>query len=69
MSPSLITDLPIPSNSPGEATVDPSLHGVYGDRIVALLPVAIVCAVSLLGTAVWLLTAGAYLRSGGGHTA
>lgn len=69
MCPSLIMDLPIPSSSAWEATVDPSLHGVYADMMEALLPVATVCAVSLLGTAVWLLAAGACLRSGCGHTA
>jgi hypothetical protein len=45
-----------------QGAADPSLYGVYGDMIEALLPVVIICAVSLLGTAVWLLAAGAYPR-------
>jgi hypothetical protein len=31
-----------------------SLYGICGDMLEALLPVAILCVVSLLGTAVWL---------------
>jgi hypothetical protein len=35
----------------------------YGDIIGALLPVAIVCTISLLCTVLWLLATGAHLRS------
>jgi hypothetical protein len=59
-APKIVTNFPIPSSSPWQGADDPSLHGVYGDMIEALLPVAIVCVVSLLCTAVWLLAAGAY---------
>lgn len=62
----LMTDFPIPGSPTWQGAVDPSLYGVYGDMIQALLPIVIVCAVSLLCTAVWLLAAGAQLRSGGG---
>jgi len=60
---SLIPELPISGSPVWEGTVDPSLYRVYCDMIEALLPVAIVCAVSLLCTAVWLLAAGTHLRS------
>ena len=58
----LIMDFPLPGGHAWEGAVDPSLYRLYGDMIEAVLPVAIVCAVSLLGTAVWLLAAGAHLR-------
>jgi hypothetical protein len=67
--PKIVTSLVIPGGPAGEGAVDPSLYRVYGDMIEGLLPVAIVCVVSLLGTAVWLLAAGAHLRSGSGHAA
>ncbi len=66
-APQIVTNLAIPGGPAWEGDIDPSLYRVYGDMIAALLPVAIVCAVSLLCTAVWLLAAGAHLRSGGGH--
>jgi hypothetical protein len=52
-----------------EGIVDPSLSRVRGDMIEALLPVVIVCVVSLLGTAVWLLATGARLGSRDSHAA
>jgi len=70
MSPlSWITDFPLPGGPAWEGPDDLFLHGVYGDMIEALLPVAIVCAVSVLCTGVWLLAAGAHLRSGDGRAA
>ena len=45
------------------------VYGLYGDMIEALLPVAIICMLSLLCTALWLLAAGAHLRSGEGRRA
>jgi hypothetical protein len=59
-APKIVTNFPIPSSSPWQGADDPFLHGVYGDMIEVLLPVAIVCVVSLLCTAVWLLAAGVY---------
>ena len=56
----LITDFPLPGGPAWEGNVEPSLDRIYGGIIEALLPVAIVCAVSLLCTGVWLLAAGAY---------
>ena len=61
---SLMVDSPTPSNFAWEGTVDLSPYGLYGAITEAVLPVGIICAVSLLGTAVWLLAAGAHLRSG-----
>jgi hypothetical protein len=61
-APKIVTSFPIPSSSPWQGADDPSLHGVYGDMIEALLPVAIVCVVSLLCMAVWLLAAGGYAQ-------
>ena len=61
-APKIVTDFPIPSSSAWQGADDPSLYGIYGDMIEALSPVAIVCVVSLLCTAVWLLAAGAYPR-------
>jgi len=61
---SLIIDSPTPSNFAWEGTVDLSLFTIHGDVSEALLIVGIICAVSLLGTAVWLLAGGAHLRSG-----
>ena len=70
MSPlSWITDFSLPGSPAWEGAVDLSFHSIYGDMIEALLPVAIVCAVSLLWTAVWLLAAGAHLRSRDSHAA
>ena len=39
----------------------------YGNMIEDLWPVAIVCAVSILCTSLWLLAAGVYLRAKAGH--
>jgi hypothetical protein len=64
-----ITDFPLPGGPAWRGVVDASPYRVYGDMVEALLPVAIVCAVCLLCTAVWLLVAGAHLRSKGGHNA
>ena len=61
-------DSPNPSGSAWEGSVDLSLYGIYGNMTEALLPVAIICVVCLLCTAVWLLAVGVHLRSGGGHT-
>jgi len=61
-------DVPDPTGPAQAGAVDLSLHGVYGDVTVSLLSVAIVCAVCLLCTAMWLLAVGAHLRLGGGHT-
>ena len=61
-APTIITNYPLPSSSAWQGADDPSLYGIYGDMIEALLPVAIVCVVSLLCTVVWLLAAGAYPR-------
>jgi hypothetical protein len=66
---SLRMDFPIPGGPAWEGAVDPFLNRVYGDMTEALLPVATVCAVSLLCMTVWLLAVGAHLRSGGGHGA
>ena len=68
-APKVVTNFPIPSGPAWEGAVDLSLDRIYGDTIEALLPVAIICAVSLVCTAVWLLAAGAHLRSGGSHAA
>jgi hypothetical protein len=65
----LITDFPLPGNPAWEGVVDASPYRVYGDMVEALLPVGIVCAASLLCTAMWLLAAEAHLRSKGGHRA
>lgn len=68
-APKIVTSSPIPGGLAWEGAVDPSLYRIYGDMIEALLPVGIVCAVSLLCTAVWLLAAGAHLRSRDSHAA
>jgi len=68
-APKIVTNSPVPGGPAWEGAVDLSMHRMYGDTIEALLPVAVVCAVSLLCTAMWLLAAGAHLRSGGGHAA
>jgi hypothetical protein len=60
----IIPNSPIPISPLWQSAADPFRYGVYGDMIEALLPVAIVCAISLLGTAVWLLAVGTHLRSG-----
>ncbi len=65
----LITDFPIPRNPAWESVVNLSFPGIHADMIEALLPVAIICAVSLLGTTVWLLAAGARLWSRDSHAA
>jgi hypothetical protein len=65
----LITDFPAPGGPTSEGVFDPSLYRVSDEMIEALLPVAIVYAVSLLSTAVWLLVAGAMLRSKDSHDA
>jgi hypothetical protein len=67
-APTSVTIFPISSSSAGQSTDEPFLDGIYSDVIEALLPVAILCATSLLCIAVWLLVVGAYLRSRGGHS-
>ncbi len=61
-APLLVTDFPSPGGAAWESAVGPSLYGVYADVVEALLPVAIVCALCLLCTALWLLSAGAYFK-------
>ena len=68
-APKVVANFPIPGGPAWEGAVDPSLYRVYGDTIEGLLPVAIICGVSLVCTAVWLLAAGAHLRSGDSHAA
>jgi len=60
----LIIDASTPGIPAWEGTVDLSLFKIYGDMIEGLWPIAVICAISLLCTAVWLLAAGAHLRSG-----
>jgi len=64
-----ITDSPIAQGPSWEGAVGLPFDGVYANMIAALLPVAIICVISLLGTAVWLLAAGAHLRSRGSQAA
>jgi hypothetical protein len=66
---SSIIDLASPGSPTWGGSTDLSPFGIYGDVTEALLPVAMVCAVSLLGTAAWLLAVGAHLRSGVSHGA
>jgi hypothetical protein len=54
-APTSVTIFPISRGSAVQSTDEPFLDGFYGDMIEALLPVAIVCATSLLCMAVWLL--------------
>jgi hypothetical protein len=68
-APRIVTTSPVPGDPAWEGAVGLSLDGVYGDMIEALLPVAIICAVSLVCTAVWLLAAGVHLRSRDSHPA
>lgn len=58
-APTIIPNSPVPGSPAWQGAVGPSLYGVYGDTAEALLPVAIVCALCLLCTALWLLFAGA----------
>jgi hypothetical protein len=67
--PPLITDSPILQGPAWEGVVNLSFPGIQADMIEALLPVAIVCAVSLLCTAMWLSATGAHLRSRDSRTA
>ena len=60
---SLMVDSPTPSNFAWEGTVDLSLFTVYGDMIEGVVPVAIICAISLLCTALWLVAVRTHLRS------
>ncbi len=59
-APMIVTNSSISGGPAWEGAVGPSMYGVYGDVVEALLPVAIVCALSLLCMAVWLIAAGAY---------
>jgi hypothetical protein len=65
----LITAFPTPGGPTSEGVFDPSLYRVSDEMIKALLPVAIVCAVSLLGMAVWSLVTQVHLRLRGGRGA
>jgi hypothetical protein len=60
----MVPNSPIPISPLWQDAADPSLYGVYGDVIEAVLPVVIVCAISLLSTALWLLATATHLRSG-----
>ncbi len=61
-APTIVTNSSISGGPAWEGAVGPSMYGVYGDLVEALLPVAIVCALSLLCTALWLVAAGTYLQ-------
>ncbi len=65
----MVPDSRIPISPLWQGAADPSAYGGYAGVIEALLPVVIICAVSLLGTAVWLVATGAHLRSSAGHRA
>jgi len=69
MSLLLRVDLPIPGSAASECPVDPSLYRIYDNTVEALLPVALVCAVSLPGMVAWLLAVGVHLRPDAGRRA
>ncbi len=59
-----IAGFPISANPTWEGSIYLSSFRIYGDVTEALLPVAMVCAASLLSTGMWLLAVGTHLRSG-----
>ena len=61
-APTIVTNFSIPSSSAD----NPFLNVIFDDMIDVLLPMAIICAASLLCTAVWLLVIVAYLWSRSG---